>query len=268
MNSFDKLKQEGKAVLNMMPKIQVFRDTLYKCRSLRDPNYTEAKYYDMDTVNQLAEAHVDQESHATIWVSPDDSLSAALKMKQEQGTSEVLVLNFANAVSAGGGVEFGANAQEEDLCRTSSLYPSLISQEGKQYYAYNKSHQLDKKGSDTAIYSPHVYIMKDRDYQDIDPVEVSVVTMAAPVRRRKDTSYDVMDQRIFKLLCIAEDAGHKNLVLGAWGCGVFGNDPAAVAGLFRQNLEKFGSFERVVFAIIPNGSRVPNNYSCFLEEFK
>jgi uncharacterized protein (TIGR02452 family) len=41
------------------------------------------------------------------------------------------------------------------------------------------------------------------------------------------------------------------LVLGAWGCGAFGNDPFRTAHDFREALQRrFGGvFEEVVFAI-------------------
>ena len=52
---------------------------------------------------------------------------------------EILVLNFANPVHPGGGVRNGAKAQEEDLCRTSTLLCSLESPEAEEYYKYNRS---------------------------------------------------------------------------------------------------------------------------------
>lgn len=92
-----------------------------------------------------------------------------------------MVLNMANSVSPGDGVLFGAKAQEEDLCRASFLYHSLMSEEGSRFYAYNRQYHLNEQGSDTAIYSPHEYVIKVCHYKDIQPVEVSVFTMAAPM---------------------------------------------------------------------------------------
>lgn len=248
--------------------IQVFEDTIEKCEqscSFFSHDHTKAEYYDIQRVNELARNHVASKSHADIRVSPDDSYVAALRMKKEKGVSDVLVLNMANSVSPGGGVSRGAEAQEEDLCRTSSLWCSLTSREGKRFYAYNKYH-LNKQGSDTAIYSPHVYVIKDCHYNDIRPVEVSVLTMAVPVYSRKYDAKNIMDERIYKMLCIAEDTGHKNLVLGAWGCGAFGNDPNDVAQSFKKHLAQFDFFDHVEFAVMPGRSKkgAPDNYSCFV----
>jgi uncharacterized protein (TIGR02452 family) len=55
------------------------------------------------------------------------------------------------------------------------------------------------------------------------------------------------------VLALAASQGYKHLVLGAWGCGVFRNDPDVVAGAFASHLRHgdwAGRFERVVFSVL------------------
>ena len=115
-----------------------------------------------------------------------------------------------------------------------------------------------------------MFIIKDEKYHDIAPVEVSVITMAAPINEPGIHAAEILDQRIYKLLCPgwSKSIGHKKLVLGAWGCGAFGNDPQEVAELFRDNLKKFGCFEEVVFAVRMVAGRDERNYQVFQKVLK
>lgn len=243
--------------------IQIFLDTLERAKKLKQSDYNTAIYYDWKSMEKMAKAHRNVTGICDVIVSGDDSFLAARKLADQIPVENVLVLNFANSISQGGGVRLGARAQEEDLCRTSTLYQSLISEEAYPFYSYNRKKHFNEKGSDTAVYSPNVYIIKDEKYQDIAPVKVSVVTMAAPVNTHGVNAIKILDQRIYKLLCLAEKLNHKNLVLGAWGCGAFGNEPEDVAELFRNNLGKFDCFEHVVFAVRMVKGRDEKNYRVF-----
>lgn len=243
--------------------VRIFTDTLKKINKLKVTDWNKAVYYNLETMEKLAQHHKNMNGKCNITVSGDDSFQAARKIIKTDFKQNVLVLNFANAVSQGGGVRIGARAQEEDLCRTSTLYNSLVSEEAYPFYDYNRQRDLNVQGSDTAIYSPNVYIIKDEDYHDIKPVKVSVITMSAPINDNGLNTSEILDQRIYKLLCLAEELKHRNLVLGAWGCGAFGNDAEIVAELFRKNLEKFGDFEQVVFAVRRVKGRDEKNYRVF-----
>ena len=248
--------------------IQIFLDTLEKAKKLKQSDYNAAIYYDRKSMEKMAKAHRDVVGTCDVTVSGDDSFLAARKLADQIPAENVLVLNFANSVSQGGGVRLGARAQEEDLCRTSTLYHSLISEEAYPFYSYNRKKHLNEKGSDTAVYSPNVYIIKDEKYQDIAPVKASVVTMAAPINTHNVNAIKILDQRIYKLFCLAEKLNHKNLVLGAWGCGAFGNEPEDVAELFRDHLSKFDCFEHVVFAVRMVKGRDEKNYRVFRSVLK
>ena len=177
---------------------------------------------------------------------------------------KILVLNLANAVNPGGGVRRGAKAQEEDLCRCSSLLLSLESRKARKYYDYNKSLHT-KMGSDALMITPQVEIFRDENGELLDePVVVSVVTCAAPMvsygkEGMSDAEYEqMMYDRITGLLKCVAYLGYKNLVLGAWGCGAFGNDAAVISDLFYKALKELDYngrgqkdlFNRIDFAVL------------------
>lgn len=161
-----------------------------------------------------------------------------------------LALNFANGQEAGGGFRRGARAQEETLCRSSALYATL--QGDPMYRAHRR--QLNYQSSDWAILSPDVPVFRTDDGTALDrPWPLGFITCAAPyapfVGRRR--SAELLERRISRVLAIARAHAYDTLVLGAWGCGAFGNDPARTARDFRAALEgEFsGAFREVVFAI-------------------
>lgn len=167
-------------------------------------------------------------------------------------------LNFASALSPGGGFLGGAQAQEETLARSSALYPCLLEQ--PSYYARQRAH-----GSpmylDLAIASTLVPFFRDDHGGWLDaPVLASVVTCAAPmaIELRRRGAFDAaaveatLQRRAAFVLDLATHEGIEWLVLGAWGAGAFGNDPVAVAAAFADALAtRRGLFERIVFAVPP-----------------
>lgn len=180
------------------------------------------------------------------------------------GDPGILVLNLASPVNPGGGVRRGARAQEEDLCRKSSLLFSLESKTARKYYGYNKSLNT-QMGSDALMISPNVEIIKDENGELLDDtVIVSVLTCAAPrIKRGKeglsDKAYeDLFYNRIMNMLKCVAYLEYKHLVLGAWGCGAFGNDAHVVSDLFYKALTEINYnnhtekdlFRRIDFAVL------------------
>ncbi len=200
-----------------------------------------------------------------------DSYVLARKLTAQLG-QKVLVLNLASPVHPGGGVRRGARAQEEDLCRKSSLLLSLESDAARKYYRYNESlHSL--MGSDALMLTPDVEIIKDADGSTLDDtVIVSVLTCAAPkVSAGKEgmteAEYrDMVCGRIAGMLRCAAFFGYRYLVLGAWGCGAYGNDARVISDLFSKvlrELEFSGHgvnelFSRIDFAVL---DRTPEQYN-------
>lgn len=161
-----------------------------------------------------------------------------------------LALNFANGKHPGGGFLDGARAQEEVLCRSSALYLTL---EGDPMYAaHAKRPQPDS--SDWVILSPDVPVFRTDDGTPLErPWLLSFITCAAPYAPAigQPRSGDLLQKRIHRVLAVARAYGYTALVLGAWGCGAFHNDPWRAARDFRSALETAfaGAFEEVIFAV-------------------
>ncbi|MCR5214539.1 MAG: TIGR02452 family protein [Eubacterium sp.] len=174
---------------------------------------------------------------------------------------KALVLNFANAHVPGGGFLHGANAQEEALCRCSTLYPSITSDQGMAMYKYNNTH-INSVESDYMLISENVLVFRDEKLNLLEePFVTSVITAPAPNRygagafASPSKIKDTFERRTRIILRAAIERGYKNVVLGAWGCGAFGNKPSEVAGYFKRVIveEKLGLFfNEICFAIYGN----------------
>lgn len=164
-----------------------------------------------------------------------------------------LALNFANGVEPGGGFLRGATAQEETLCRSSALYATLF---GDPMYDFHRDND-PAASSDWAILSPGVPIFRNDAGMECDkPWSLSFLTCAAPYAPaigRLDAE-PMLRQRIHRVLSIARAYQYESLVLGAWGCGAFANDPIQTAKDFRTALEGdfAGAFAHVIFPL-PTG---------------
>ena len=203
------------------------------------------------------------------------SVAAADSFEVARKYANSCVLNFANAHKAGGGFMAGAKAQEEALCRTSTLYASISSETAKEMYKYNNTH-LSSVESDYMLYSPNVYVFRDEKCNLLpDIVKVSVITVPAPNRygaamfASGKKIEETFIRRIRILLLVMAENGVRVPVLGAWGCGAFGNKPDEVSGYFRRVLvdEGYGKmFDEVCFAIY--GSEDGENISAFRKTFE
>ncbi|MER6568559.1 TIGR02452 family protein [Streptomyces sp. NPDC001093] len=189
-------------------------------------------------------------------VTGESSLEAARRL----AGAPVAVLNFASARNPGGGYLNGAQAQEEALCRASALYACLL--EAREFYDHHRAHR-DPFYTDRVIHSPSVPVFRDdRGRLLAEPYFAGFLTAAAPnagvVRRtepqRAAELPGALAVRAERVLETAAAHGYGRLVLGAWGCGVFRNDPAQVAGAFRALLGPGGrfarTFEHVVFGVL------------------
>ena len=170
-------------------------------------------------------------------------------------------LVFASARNPGGGFRTGAVSQEEDIARASALHACLESVPA--FYQHHRA-DPDLRYTDRVIYSPAVPVFRNDTWQLLDePYELSLLTSAAPnlgaIRRSQPEHVpsvpEVLRRRAVRVLEVAGAHGHRALVLGAWGCGVFGNDPVTVADAFAQALRRVARFDRVVFAVL---DRVPD----------
>jgi uncharacterized protein (TIGR02452 family) len=214
---------------------------------------------------ELLDAHgPDPGKAAIIEVTSETTQVAARRLVETEKLSDLVVLNFASARNPGGGFLNGAKAQEEDLSRCSGLYRCLITQ--LAYYEANRRND-SVLYTDHLIYSPRVPWFRTRGRDVPDTVFLaSVITAPAPnagvaLQRDPHRGPDIelaLRRRAGMVLAVAAHEGHHNLLLGAWGCGVFRNNPAQVADAFGAWLESkrfAGSFDRVIFAVY---DRTPN----------
>jgi uncharacterized protein (TIGR02452 family) len=188
----------------------------------------------------------------------ETTLHAARQLIEIEEKRKILCLNFASAMSPGGGFLSGSQAQEESLARATTLYPCLAQM--NQLYEINR--QLNSPlFTDNMVYSPDVSVFRDDDDILLDkPFCISILTTPA-VRANAvvepeqiERIQQVMFDRTEKLLSIAAIHDYKVLVLGAWGCGVFGNSPTQVAQDFYHHLVENPllnkCFTKVVFAVL------------------
>ncbi len=271
-------------------RIKVFEDTMDWIKN--DPDlsasilvakknttvYFEDDYPDFD---------ITKTKDTVITVSKDRSYEAAMRLHRQNPDAKIAVMNFANAFHAGGGVTKGSSAQEECLCRTSTLYPLLYRKYLRDTF-YKHHYDLNTpKATDSLVYTEGVIICKtDEDLpkrmQKENWVKVDVITIAAPDLREKSNKHAPLVnggtymnnaelfgyhvKRAIHMLTCAASKKADILVLGAFGCGAFENDPEVVARAYKTALQEFPKvFDRIEFAVYcsPKSSR---NYEVFSRE--
>lgn len=190
------------------------------------------------------------------------TIDCILKLRTEGEDGNIIALNFASATTPGGGYLNGSTAQEESLCRASMLYPCLT--KDMSMYKKNKA-EYSPLYTDRMKYSPDVPIIRNDNGELIDtPVLASFITSPA-VNRKVATKMlisnnkinEAMDIRIRKILTVALQYKPSVIVLGAFGCGVFGNKKEVVYKIFENAINEIVPLNevKVVFAVRPNVSR-------------
>jgi uncharacterized protein (TIGR02452 family) len=201
----------------------------------------------------------------------NETTTQAVRRLAAKGKTNIVALNFASARNVGGGFLGGAIAQEEDLCRSSGLYACTKSK--PQFYNDNILCE-DALYTDNVIYSPQVPFFRDDQGQFLEePYLLSIISAPAPnfsgLKKEdglKPLVKGIFRERAIKVLQIAAEHEHKTIVLGAWGCGAFGNDPEMVAQVFKDVLPKVPVFEHVCFAVYDTRPETPV-YETFRKKF-
>jgi len=185
--------------------------------------------------------------------------------------SKVAVLNFASATRPGGGFLHGSKAQEESLCRSSSLYTQLSSQKCKnEYYNVNNNDINHGIYNDNVIFTSNVAFFRDDKMMLLnEPYYINVISAPAPnfnVATKKLSSYDnnpdeivqyidaIYKERLCHVLNVALENNIDYLILGAWGTGIYGNPLSTVIANFKECLLKMdrykNKFKIIMFAIL------------------
>jgi uncharacterized protein (TIGR02452 family) len=228
--------------------MDIFEDTINKVESGKYRNYLKSEKVKFDTITVESEYN-----RFNVSVVNEDCIETARILSKEGKTC---MLNMASHRKPGGGVKTGAMAQEEELARRSNLMWGLNS----EYYPLSENE---------FIYTYDVDFFKDSDYNEIDPFICDVITMpAVNINVGKPSNYKyLMLEKIENILSYPYTKGCKNLVLSAFGCGVFKNDPKYVSGLFKELIyNKYGGlYDNIIFSIINDRNSVGSNYSVFKE---
>lgn len=199
------------------------------------------------------------EGTSTTFEVVNETTLAGIARVLSYGRGPVAALNFASAKNPGGGFLNGSQAQEESLARSSALHASLL-----RAWEFYERHRASPSMlySDSMILSPGCPIIRDDEGTLLEqPQLATFITSAAPNagaaanNRPEELPHlpEVLRRRSEYVLALAASQGYKQLVLGAWGCGVFRNDPAVVAAAFSGHLRHgawTGRFERVVFSVL------------------
>ena len=225
-----------------------------------------------------------------VFVTKSKTLEAALRLHKENPSNKIAILNFASATNPGGGVTKGSSAQEESICRCTNLYPRLTTRECMLQFYFRHRDQKNPLHNDDIIYTPGIIICKSDDgqfrrFNNDEFVTVDVITCAAPNLRDNpsndfnhegtNSAVNISDEDLYKLhlkrartiLDVAVSQGVEILVLGAFGCGAFRNDPKIVAKAYRDALKTYWHyFKEIEFAIFCKGYET-ENYDAFAELF-
>lgn len=234
----------------------------------------------------IPESDSNYERAANVIVSGKRTLEAASAYKGKN----VCILNFASATNPGGGVVHGSSAQEESLCRCSTLYFCLDTPELMRDFYLPHRNAGNPLYNDDIIYSPDVYVIKtDTSFPDRmkenDWYKVNVITCAAPNLRDRPSNamnpnagntaakianqelHALLETRIRRIFKVAAAEGNEILILGAFGCGAFRNPPDVVADVFRQITDEYGKyFETIEYAVF-HTERETENYKAFKRAF-
>ena len=240
----------------------VMSDTEHCCRTI--PELINGIEYSIANQYMVAEEdNIDQPLADSINTRYIVSGKRSFEAAKTYAGKKTAVLNYANNLSIGGAPYF-AGAQEESLCRCSTLLPCLQAMKEAFYQKHHNlylSRQMDFMGNDDLIYTPDVIVFKSDERTDpVFPIrtdkeewfKVNVITCAAPQMQKAKTyphNYeDVIRSRIKKILDVASKEKNEVLILGAWGCGAFKNPIEIVAGIFIELLRNY-NFEIVEFAL-------------------
>lgn len=206
-----------------------------------------------------------KEYNKNIQIINNSTIDTIIQIRKEGIGGNIIALNFASAKNPGGGFKNGTNAQEESIVRSSALYPCLI-KNYKGFYDYHYK-QNTPLYSDRMIYSPDVPIFRDNDGNLLNkPLFCSFITspaVNAKVALEKGFTYEMinktMQKRIGKILDLAINKEPKVLILGAFGCGVFKNNPNDISKIFAIEIKKrqnqISNF-KIIFAIYDTHGKI------------
>lgn len=292
MRNYDETKVVDKNKVSQWhrDRIEIFEDTMKMCREnpelikeieksisgteiipenkfLTKEEINGNIYYDPETIYKLTSGC------DVVKMTTGDAI---YEFFDKYSNNKVAVLNFASATNPGGGVKRGSSAQEECLCRQSTLYPAIAQDKCKtMFYDENKAESFKNKNfyyNTKMIWTPNVVFFKDDNGNVADEPRfgINVITSAAPNLRifsrslTADDFYHMILNRIRSVIRLAKEKDQKILILGAFGCGAFRNPPEIVAKAFAQAISEIdGGNMHFIFAIRAKNEKETRNYKIF-----
>lgn len=271
---------------------EIFKDTEYMYHTnsvLKDTVESSLEKQQLIYAGDVVTAKKDKCKEGKVVVSGKRTLEAS-EVYAKQG-KKVCVLNFASATNPGGGVVYGSSAQEESICRCSTLYPCLDTDEMWDKFYEPHGEADDPLYNNDCIYTPAVKVFKsDSNFpelmQESEWWDVDVITCAAPNLRsvpsnmmnpnagssKAEISYaglrELLESRVKRILEIAIANGAEVLILGAFGCGAFRNPPKLVAEVFAEQTREYRKCFDVVEYAVFHVEHERANFEAFREEMK
>jgi uncharacterized protein (TIGR02452 family) len=245
-------------VMQRKELVKIFLNTLDITTKITSHSFKQSEKWDFDInvppEDELFKCQANQEP-AKLSITDNDTISEAVIMLNNG--LDPLILNMACDVKPGGGVENGARAQEEDLFRCSN-------------YKLCVDKSLYPIGDDELIITNDVTIVKDTEYLMLDKF-FKADFIAIPAVKRPlvnddqyliNDDYEQMKKKIDGIFRYAIYHNRDTLLLGALGCGAYGNPPDKVASMFRETIDKYKYyFKEIRFAVLSHGKN--NNYEVF-----
>lgn len=204
-----------------------------------------------DIVNLEEIKHIKKGTKPNLIFELNDSISSARKYNNS------LILVFSSAKNAGGGVLRGSVAQEEDISRSTSWYFQVFDSD-----FYKQTYQ-DPLYSSNSLYVKNGLILRDEYGLFTTSKSVSLIGIAAPningiINSKLDINenfvYDTYKKRLISLLCFAEKENFENIILGAWGCGVFGLNIEKVTKIMNDVINSNYYTKQIIFSLTDNNS--------------
>lgn len=199
---------------------------------------------------------------SSIKVQDIDAVSAIFEARASNPDAKICVLNFASYKNPGGQFINGSMAQEEALCHSSFLY-NVLSRFDETYYKPHRKAGATYNGlyTNTAIYLPDVLFFKQANKTKCDVLTCACPNWnAAHYRETMINNLTAVKNRIYYIKQILEEQKVNIAILGAWGCGVFKQDPAHVASYFNEVFST-STIPSIVYAV--PASNYNNNYTSF-----
>lgn len=185
---------------------------------------------------------------------------------------KVGVLNFASAKHQCGGFIVGSMAQEECLAYCSDLYIKQCAN-AQEYYDYHNNNNLPLYSD--LMFIDDIVFFRDDKFNMCEPITCKVLTSAAVntnlAKNHGKTDKDIyiaMKNRMRKILNCFIISDCKTIILGAFGCGVFGNSAQEIAKIWYELLyeeEYVYHFEKICFSVLDNGKT--GNFEAFKNQF-